>query len=33
MIVKENQPQLKADIELVFTMPPGDHQESGVQWT
>jgi predicted transposase YbfD/YdcC len=29
MIVKENQPQLKADIALVFTMPPaGDHQES-----
>jgi predicted transposase YbfD/YdcC len=29
MIVKENQPQLKADIELVFTMPPaGDRQES-----
>src|SRR5215510_4148288 len=29
MIVKENQPQLKADIELVFTLPPvGDHQES-----
>jgi len=23
MIVKENQPQLKADIELVFTMPSG----------
>ena len=29
MIVKENQPQLKADIELVFTLPPaGDRQES-----
>ncbi len=29
MIVKDNQPQLKADIELVFTMPPaGDRQES-----
>ena len=29
MIVKDNQPQLKADIELVFTLPPaGDHQES-----
>jgi predicted transposase YbfD/YdcC len=29
MLVKENQPQLKADIELVFTMPPvGDRQES-----
>ena len=29
MIVKENQPQLKADIELVFTLPPaGDCQES-----
>jgi predicted transposase YbfD/YdcC len=28
MIVKENQPQLKADIELVFTLPPaGDRQE------
>jgi predicted transposase YbfD/YdcC len=27
MIVKENQPQLHADIELVFTLPPaGDHQ-------
>lgn len=27
MIVKDNQPQLKADIELVFTLPPaGDHQ-------
>lgn len=26
-IVKENQPQLRADIELVFTLPPvGDHQ-------
>jgi hypothetical protein len=22
MIVKDNQPQLKEDIELVFTMPP-----------
>jgi predicted transposase YbfD/YdcC len=30
MIVKDNQPQLKADIELVFTLPPvGDRQESG----
>jgi len=29
MIVKENQPQLKADIELVFTLPPaGDRRES-----
>ncbi len=29
MIVKEHQPQLKADIELVFTLPPaGDRQES-----
>src|SRR6266852_8933650 len=29
MIVKENQPQLHADIELVFTLPPvGDRQES-----
>ena len=29
MIVKDNQPQLKADIELVFTLPPaGDRQES-----
>lgn len=29
MIVKDNQPQLKADIELIFTMPPaGDRQES-----
>jgi predicted transposase YbfD/YdcC len=28
MIVKDNQPQLRADIELVFTLPPtGDHQE------
>jgi predicted transposase YbfD/YdcC len=28
MIVKENQPQLRADIELVFTLPPaGDRQE------
>src|SRR4029450_4733154 len=27
MIVKENQPQMRADIELVFTPPPvGDHQ-------
>jgi predicted transposase YbfD/YdcC len=27
MIVKENQPRLRADIELVFTLPPvGDHQ-------
>jgi hypothetical protein len=27
MIVKENQPQLRADIELVFTLPPvGDRQ-------
>ena len=27
MIVKENQPQLRADIELVFTLPPvGDYQ-------
>ena len=29
MIVKENQPQLHADIELVFTLPPvGDRQET-----
>jgi predicted transposase YbfD/YdcC len=29
MIVKDNQPQLKADIELVFTLPPaGDRQAS-----
>jgi predicted transposase YbfD/YdcC len=29
MIVKENQPQLRADIELVFTLPPaGDRQET-----
>jgi predicted transposase YbfD/YdcC len=29
MIVKDNQPQLKADIALVFTLPPvGDRQES-----
>ena len=29
MIVKENQPQLHADIELVFTLPPaGDRQPS-----
>jgi predicted transposase YbfD/YdcC len=29
MIVKDNQPQLRADIELVFTLPPpGDHQET-----
>jgi predicted transposase YbfD/YdcC len=29
MIVKENQPQLKAEIALVFTLPPaGDRQES-----
>jgi hypothetical protein len=29
MIVKEHQPQRKADIELVFTLPPaGDRQES-----
>jgi predicted transposase YbfD/YdcC len=29
MSVKDNQPQLKADIELVFTLPPvGDRQES-----
>lgn len=28
MIVKDNQPQLRDDIELVFTLPPaGDHQE------
>jgi predicted transposase YbfD/YdcC len=28
MIVKENQPQLRADIELVFTLPPiGDRQD------
>ena len=27
MIVKENQPHLRAEIELVFTLPPvGDHQ-------
>jgi predicted transposase YbfD/YdcC len=29
MIVKDNQPQLRADIELVFTLPPaGDRQET-----
>ena len=29
MIVKDDQPQLKADIELVFTLPPaGDRQET-----
>ncbi len=29
MIVKNNQPQLRADIELVFALPPwGDHQPS-----
>ena len=29
MIVKENQPQFRADIELVFTLPPaGDRQET-----
>jgi predicted transposase YbfD/YdcC len=29
MIVQENQPQLRADIELVFTLPPaGDRQET-----
>src|SRR5260370_7182894 len=29
MIVKDNQPQLKADIELVFPLPPaGDRQAS-----
>src|SRR6266853_2118053 len=29
MIVKDNQPQLKTDIDLGFTLPPmGDHQES-----
>lgn len=29
MIVKENQPQLRADIELVFTLPPaGNRQET-----
>jgi predicted transposase YbfD/YdcC len=29
MMVKENQPQLRADIELVFTLPPaGDRQET-----
>lgn len=28
MIVKDNQPQLRADIELVFTLPPvGDRQD------
>ena len=32
MIVKENQPQLRADIELVFTLPPiGDRQDTA--WT
>jgi predicted transposase YbfD/YdcC len=30
MIVKDNQPQLKADIERVFTLPPvGDRQAHG----
>ena len=29
MTVKENQPQLRADIELIFTLPPvGDRQET-----
>src|SRR5215468_459974 len=29
MIVKENQPQLRADIALVFTLPPlGDRQDT-----
>src|SRR5207244_11457818 len=29
MIVKQNQPQLRADIELVFTLPPiGDRQDT-----
>jgi hypothetical protein len=29
MIVKDNQPQLRADIELVFALPPvGDRQET-----
>jgi predicted transposase YbfD/YdcC len=29
MIVKENQPQLRADVELVFTLPPiGDRQDT-----
>ena len=29
MIVKENQPRLRADIELVFTLPPvGDRQDT-----
>jgi predicted transposase YbfD/YdcC len=28
MIVKENQPQLRADIELVFTLPPIDDQQA-----
>jgi predicted transposase YbfD/YdcC len=29
LIVKDNQPQLRADIELVFTLPPaGDRQEA-----
>ena len=29
MIVKDHQPQLRADIELIFTLPPaGDRQES-----
>jgi len=29
MIVKDNQPQLRADIELVFTLPPmGDRQDT-----
>jgi predicted transposase YbfD/YdcC len=32
MIVKENQPQLRADIELVFTLPPiGDRHDTA--WT
>ena len=34
MIVKNNQPQLRADIELVFTLPPaGDRQRARVPWT
>jgi hypothetical protein len=29
MIVKANQPQLRADMELIFAEPPvGDHQET-----
>lgn len=33
MIVKDNHPKLRADIELVFTMPPwGDGQQTDATW-